>query len=389
MTGMILPVLAQLPQNNPTGAATNTVTNTLELSRATSEAWNRVWLSIFKAGAATGEVGLWLALVRFAITLGALSIIFLAIKEGKEILARQSWSDLATMFVWPLVVLFFLSGSGNLLANTVLLMRQIATTQVRQVLEVQVGGLTFNQAISNVALTQAARTQIDAIYLECRDKTGDALITCWNDPAKRQAVERIVSDAERTNNGSLNTLQQYAQTLFSLSAPGIAATAGATIASRLGNGEGIDIFEPLAAPLQKLVESFLWALTWAFLNALEAALLVTGLFAPIAMALSVLPLGSKPIWAWGIGFMSLFGIQLGWNMLVGLVASILVIASAQAIADLAFPVFIAIFAPLLVTSVAAGGGLSLFSALNNSGGAIFNGLSNLTGAVTSLIVRRI
>lgn len=388
MTGMILPVLAQL-QNNPAGAAANTVANTLELSRATSEAWDRVWLSIFRTGFATGEVGLWIALVRFAITLGALSIIFLAIKEGKEILARQSWSDLATMFVWPLVVLFFLSGSGNLLANTVLLMRQIATIQVRQVLEVQVGGLTFNQAISNVALTQSARTQIDAIYLECRDKTGDALITCWNDPAKRQAVERIVSAAERTNSGPLNTLQQYAQTLFSLSGAGIATTAGTNIAALLGNGEGIDIFEPLAAPLQKLIESFLWALTWAFLNALEAALLVTGLFAPIAVALSVLPLGSKPIWAWGIGFMSLFGIQLGWNMLVGLVASILVIANAQAIADLAFPVFIAIFAPILVTSVAAGGGLSLFSALNNSGGAIFNGLSNLTGAVTSLIVRRI
>jgi hypothetical protein len=388
MMGMILPVLAQL-QNNPAGAAANTVANTLELSQATSEAWDRVWLSIFRTGFATGEVGLWIALVRFAITLGALSIIFLAIKEGKEILARQSWSDLATMFVWPLVVLFFLSGSGNLLANTVLLMRQIATTQVRQVLEVQVGGLTFNQAISNVALTQSARTQIDAIYLECRDKTGDALITCWNDPAKRQAVEQIVSAVERTNNGPLNTLQQYAQTLFSLSGAGIATTAGTNIAALLGNGEGIDIFEPLAAPLQKLIESFLWALTWAFLNALEAALLVTGLFAPIAMALSVLPLGSKPIWAWGIGFMSLFGIQLGWNMLVGLVASILVIANAQAIADLAFPVFIAIFAPILVTSVAAGGGLSLFSALNNSGGAIFNGLSNLTGAVTSLIVRRI
>jgi hypothetical protein len=388
MMGMILPVLAQL-QNNPAGAAANTVTNTLELSRATSEAWDRVWLSIFRTGFATGEVGLWIALVRFSITLGALSIIFLAIKEGKEILARQSWSDLATMFVWPLVVLFFLSGSGNLLANTVLLMRQVATTQVRQVLEVQVGGLTFNQAISNVALTQSARTQIDAIYLECRDKTGDALITCWNDPAKRQAVERIVSAAERTNSGPLSTLQQYAQTLFSLSGAGIATTAGTNIAALLGNGEGIDIFEPLAAPLQKLIESFLWALTWAFLNALEAALLVTGLFAPIAMALSVLPLGSKPIWAWGIGFMSLFGVQLGWNMLVGLVASILVIANAQAIADLAFPVFIAIFAPILVTSVAAGGGLSLFSALNNSGGAIFNGLSNLTGAVTSLIVRRI
>jgi hypothetical protein len=389
MTSMVLPVLAQILQNNPAGAGANTVTNTLELSQATSEAWDRVWLSIFRTGFATGEVGLWIGLVRFAIVLGTLSIIFLGIKEGKEILARQSWSDLATMFVWPLIVLFFLSGSGSLLANTVLLMRQIATTQVRQVLEVQVGGLTFNQAISNVALTQSARTQIDAIYLECRDKTGDALITCWNDPAKRQTAERIVSETERTNNGTLNTLRQYAQTLFSLTGTGVAGTIGTNIAALTGNGEGVDIFEPLAAPLQKLIESFLWALTWAFLNALEAALLVTGLFAPIAMALSILPLGSKPIWAWGIGFMSLFGIQLGWNMLVGLVASILVIANAQAIADLAFPVFIAIFAPILVTSVAAGGGLSLFSALNNSGGAIFNGLSNLTGTITSVIVRRI
>jgi hypothetical protein len=389
MTGTMLPVLAQLPQNNPAGAAARTITNTLDLSRATSEAWDRVWLSIFRTGFATGEVSLWTALVRFAITLGALSIIFLAIKEGKEILARQSWSDLATLFVWPLVVLFFLSGGGNLLANTVLLMRQVATAQVRQVLEVQVGGLTFNQAISNVALTQSARAQVDATYLECRDKTGDALIACWNDPAKRQTVERIVSEAERTNNGPLSTLQQYTQTLFSLSGSGIATTTGTNMAALLGNGEGIDVFEPLAAPLQKLIESFLWALTWAFLNALEATLLVTGLFAPIAMALSILPLGSKPIWAWGIGFMSLFGIQLGWNMLVGLVASILVIANAQAIADLAFPVFIAIFAPILVTSVAAGGGLSLFSALNSSSGVIFNGLSNLTGAITSVIVRRI
>lgn len=366
---LTIALLAQLPGSNQAGTAENTIINTLELSRATSGAWDQAWQTIFRTSAASGEVGLWLALVRFALILGAVSILFLALKEGKEILARQSWSDLVTMFVYPLVVMFFLSGNGQLLANTVLLMRQVATIQIREVLEIQVGGLTFNQAISNVALSQAGRTQIEAIYLECRDKTGDALLACWNDPAKREAVERIVSAAEQANQGTLNSLQRFAQAI-------------------LNGGEGINVAEFITVPLLKLVETLLWALTWAFLNALEAALLVTALFAPISMALSVLPLGSKPIWAWGIGFMSLFGMQLGWNLLVGLVASILVIAEAQAISDLAFPVFIAIFAPVLVTFVSGGGGIALYNALNNSGGAVFNGLSNLTGAVTSLVIRR-
>jgi hypothetical protein len=364
-----------------TGAdsAFTVITQTIDLSRSTAEAWNRVWTEIFRQNIATGEAGLWVSLVRFSLTLAAICILFLAIKDGKNIVSRQSWSDLAAIFVWPLIVILFLSGDGNLLSNTVLFIRNFSTAQVRQVLEIQVGDLTFERAIANTSLTQSGRSQIDAIYLECRDKTGDALVRCWNDPAKQTAAQQIVADAERANGGNgLQVLRDYLSNLNSLVNP---------LGTFVERGLSGTLLDPLSAPLQKLAELILWGLTWAFLNALEAALLLTGIFAPIAMALSIIPMEPKPIWTWLIGLASLYSMQLGWNLLVGIMSTVLVIAGAQTITDLAFPLFIAIFAPSIVTTLSFRGGVAIYSAVSNSSSAILNAVSNFTGALTTILVR--
>ena len=106
-----------------------------------------------------------------------------------------------------------------------------------------------------------------------------------------------------------------------------------------------------------IIRLILRSVQWAFVNILEAALLLTALFGPIAMGLSLLPLQGKPIWAWLIGFMSLFGVQLGYNIVVGLVAVVIVKSDAELVTDIAFLFFLAVFSPILAVLIAKGGEL--------------------------------
>jgi hypothetical protein len=100
--------------------------------------------------------------------------------------------------------------------------------------------------------------------------------------------------------------------------------------------------------------------------------IMTATFSPIALGLSLLPLGSKPIWAWASGFISLFGVQLGYNIVVGLAATVIVSAGAQSASDLAFLAFISIFAPALALLIAGGGGVALYTGINNRVPALLN-----------------
>ena len=115
---------------------------------------------------------LWYGLVKLGITLGAASILFVALTTGKEIIEKQSWSELAAIFVWPLVIMIFLGGNGNFLAKTIIFIRGFAYNQVQNILEIQVSELTFKSAISNVTISSIARQQLENLYSECQGQVG-------------------------------------------------------------------------------------------------------------------------------------------------------------------------------------------------------------------------
>jgi hypothetical protein len=82
--------------------------------------------------------------------------------------------------------------------------------------------------------------------------------------------------------------------------------------------------------------------------------------------LSMLPLGKKPIWAWASAFLGVFSAQMGYTIIIGVTATVLVKAGAQTISDLAFLAFICIFAPVLAVLIGGGGGMALFSGISNA-----------------------
>jgi hypothetical protein len=372
---LMMPLIAQsFPTTGGESDALDIITSSLELSRATVESWNTVWLVTLDPLAS----GLWIGLIQLGITLGAASILFIAMTTGKDIIDKQSWSELASIFVWPLVIMIFLGANGNVLAGTIKFIRGFSYTQVQNVLQLQVGELTFRDAISNVTITGIAKQQLESLYSECQGKVGTELVECWN--SKQEQAQAIVAEAERQARAPLEPLRAFGQALWNASLPGQISTA-----VRLTTDPG-SVFRDTAIPIIRFI---LYALQWGFVNILEAALLLTALFAPIAIGLSLLPLQGRPIWAWLTGFITLFGIQLGYNIVVGLTAVVLVKSGAELVSDVAFLFFLSIFAPGLAVLVAGGGGFALYNGISSNVKSLIDIFSNAIGTVTSIaLIRR-
>jgi len=344
------------------GQALDLLTNAIEISKNTVASWNELWFITFQAQ----DSALWIALVKLGLILAGFSILYLSLIEGKEIIEKQSWSKLVTMLIWPIVIMFFLGNNGAVLASTVQLIRGIGHAQVQNVLEIQLAELTFKDAITNIALSNTAKEQIEALYSECKGLTGEALVECWSE--KQESAEAIVAEAEAKNNGPLETLRGFVNVIKNLSILGIA-----------DYGE---VFRSIHVPIIRFI---LRAVQWAFVNILEAALLLTAVFAPIAMGLSLLPLQGRPIFAWLIGMISLFGVQLGYNIIVGISAIVIVKSNAELASDIAFLFFLAIFAPGLAVLISSGGGIALYNGISSRTQQLANILSNAIASIATAV----
>ncbi|AFZ01214.1 hypothetical protein [Calothrix sp. PCC 6303] len=356
------PLLSQVTQADnysDSSVGVGLVRSSIELSKQTVESWNKVWGDVVNPSGA-----LWAGLCNLGTTLAAFSIIFLAIKMAADYQEKRFlWSELAASFIYPLIIALFLGSNGYLLSQTVLVMRNIGHQQVVSVLNIQLADTTFKSAISNVTLTQNVKTQISTIYAECQGKTGKPLTDCLQE--KRPIVEQILTEAEKQNNGPLAEARK----------------AAAELTDFVQNPGAV-----FSASISLILITFLYALQWAFVNILEASLMMTATFAPIALGLSLLPLGSKPIWAWASGFISLFGVQLGYNIVVGLAATVIVAAGAQSASDLAFLAFISIFAPALALLIAGGGGIALYTGINSRATALVNAaFDGVTAVATGFV----
>jgi hypothetical protein len=338
------------------------VRSSIELSKQTVESWNKVWGDAINPSGA-----LWAGLCNLGTTLAALSIILLAVKMAADYQEKRFlWSELAASFIYPLVIALFLGSNGYLLSQTVLVIRNIGHQQVVSVLNIQLADTTFKKAISDVTLTQSVKTQVSTIYAECQGKTGKPLTDCLQE--KRPIIEQILTEAEKQNNAPLDQARK----------------AVAELTDFVQNPGAV-----FSASISLILITFLYALQWAFVNILEAALIMTATFSPIALGLSLLPLGSKPIWAWASGFISLFGVQLGYNIVVGLAATVIVSAGAQSASDLAFLAFISIFAPALALLIAGGGGVALYTGINNRAPALVNAAFDGVLAVATGFIGRV
>jgi hypothetical protein len=334
--------------------------------QAIEKAWDGQWQEIFD-----GSNGLYLGINEFAAVIVAGAFIFFAVIWVKMAIDRGILPSL-TEVIWILVIMSLLYNNGALLGSITLGIRNIINAQTQLVLSVQIGELSMLDALNDVILSQQAKSEIQQLYAECDAKEGKAQIDCFTSAGEQArallesefkakgwwtaGVERQWDKIQNINEG---LKEQYEQNP--------SATAPDPFITYLVQTTG-----------QALAEQILKAWQWAFSNLIELSMLITGLFGPIAVAGSVIPMQARPLWAWLIGFFSLGLAKFSYNVIVGLAATVVVSAEAQDSGSFDFLLLISVLAPILALALAAGAGMAVFRGVSG-------GVARIVSVATSFI----
>ena len=369
----VLTILAQTGSQS----AVSVLDQSFQLSRQVEESWDFIWATITNPAQ---QSLLWGAIVNFSLTIAVLALLYMFVRYGSEIARTKYIGTVIEMFLWPIAVVFLLgrfnSGNAFILSQIIGLLRGVWEDQIREIVVLQMAGITLGDAVKQVQLNQLGTQRIYQVVSECKGLSGEALQNCLD--AKQPEMISIV-DSISLLDGNVNTspLEAIAQSVINIT------NLGALDA-------GIDFFQGgfsqvFQDRLYPLVQSFLYILQWAFLNLVEVALFFTALLAPIAVALSLLPVAGKPIWACLTGFLSLYALKLGYTLVVGVIAVVIVNTQgdiAEVSLGYGFILFSAVFAPILATLIAGGGGVALYQGIARRAAAMTGAVS---GGITTLV----
>jgi hypothetical protein len=101
-----------------------------------------------------------------------------------------------------------------------------------------------------------------------------------------------------------------------------------------------------------------------FTYIIEIMMLVTGLIGPIFLGLSLFPVGTKPLIAWGVSFLSLGFCKICYSLISGLSSIAFVLAGPENTDMTVVAVVLGLLSPVLSFSIASGSGINALNAVN-------------------------
>jgi ABC-type transport system involved in cytochrome c biogenesis permease component len=99
---------------------------------------------------------------------------------------------------------------------------------------------------------------------------------------------------------------------------------------------------------------------------IEVMMLVTGLIGPIFLALSMFPVGLKPLITWGTSFLTLGFCKICFSLISGLSSLAMVLSGPDNIDMLVTAIVLGLLAPVLSFSIASGSGIQALSTISYS-----------------------
>ena len=340
------PFLAQLTQGR------TIIEDSINQLENVQSAWDKRWLDIF-----SGTSGLYNGINQFASVIVVGAFLFFAVSWVKEAIERGLFPALPNV-LWLLVIFTLLFNNGAMLGSLTLGLRNLINDQTRVVLDVQIGEASMLDALNDVIVSQQAKTLIQQQYADCEAKEGQAQIACFLEAGKQ--AEAVIDQEYRARGWLTAGVERLLVQVKAISAQVQQEADNGNAIDKMGFITNLVRANLIATTGQAAAQQILKGLQWAFANLIELAMLLTGLIGPLAVAGSVMPLQSRPLWAWLIGFFSLGLAKFSYNVIVGLAATVVVAAAAQASAETGFLLLISVLAPVLALALAGGGGMAVF-----------------------------
>ncbi|MFB2771901.1 hypothetical protein ACE1AT_21825 [Pelatocladus sp. BLCC-F211] len=311
-------IIAQTQQNPNPGQAASTITNDgVTASVAVAQAMDKLWDSVLD-----GDLYGAIANVGVLFALGTL-LIFM-VQWVREILDGES-SKAFTDMIYPILVIYLLSNNAEPLASATKGLRRIINQTNTTLLKTTSSSIQLQEAYQKVMAKGGREDLIAALQDQCKSIADPKEESSCLEKAAKQAQE-IAGD----DKGWFNGVQEFLNT---------------------------NIF-------QLFIRGFLFTVGLGFQWIVEMSLLLTALMGPLAVGGSLLPVGKKSIFAWLVGFFSVGLVKLSYNIICGLVATLIFLTNNPLQDPMLLPVVTGLLAPFLSVFLATGSGIAVFNSLS-------------------------
>ncbi len=312
-------IQAQPP--NP-GQAASTITSDGEAaSEAVARSIDKLWDDVLQGG-------LYSAIANLGIFFAVGSLLIFIVQWTKEMIDGDS-SKGFTELIWTIVVIVLLANNGQPLATATKGLRTIINQTNQTLLASTSASIQLQEAYQTIMLKTGRTDAIESLVNQCNAIADPTQQTECLKNAAEQAKE-IETKLDQDNRPEwVKSISDFFNT---------------------------NIF-------QLAVRGWLFALAIAFQWIIEVCMLLTALLGPLAVGGSLLPVGSKAIFAWLTGFFSVGMIKLCFNIISGLVSTM--VLNADNNDPMIFAFAIGILAPILSVVLAAGGGMAIFRSFSS------------------------
>lgn len=311
------------------------------LSQQMANAWDESWTLFI------GEPSqIYIALVNIGRLFALLSLGFFMYKFLRAALADESY-DAMSQLVWPLVVVILLSNDASLLRQTSTTMRALINQTNAQVLEIANASLVYETHLNEVLDYGNAEKAIRDVRAQCNGMTNNEQLIACLEQGHQQAT--AIVDGFNVRYGTTvwgNRLTNLVKTAISdlRDNPLLAANLKGAVVNPL---------------ISLAIEAFLAALQNAFHYLVELSFILTAMLGPIALGLTLSPLGGIALYAWIISFLSVGLAKLCFNVVTAMLVTM--IYQAGPLDPMVNMILLGLLAPVLSFAMAAGGGMAVFN----------------------------
>ena len=306
------------------GDATKIVQEGAAASSAIAASFDQMWTDVIKSGG-----GLYGAIANLGMLFAVGSLVFWAVTFARALI-EDNYFQSSEEIAWVLIVTVLLANQGQLLATGTIALREIINQVNQTVLASTSSSVSLQDAYKQIMQETGKQDVAQGLVSQCASVADPDQQKACLDNAKAQSQQ--IAGGQQSSG-----LQKFLDDVG-----GVLQTNLLTMAAR----------------------GWLMAFGIAFQWVVEVSLLLTALLAPLAVGGSLLPIGQKAIFAWLTGFFSVGIVKLSFNIIVGLIATIVLNAGDSD--PMVFAFATSILAPILSLALAAGGGMAVFSSLSGA-----------------------
>ncbi len=284
--------------------------------------------------------------------------------------------------LWPFLLVLLLSNGGKNLRSLTMTTRDVMNNMnslVNQTVSAEVSIKSANEVLSNNFWVSIA---VNAQYRACAASPyPDRIVSCINgakifadglvgaqnpgvsNNAEYQAQLNKWKDAQLASNAEL--AKRAIEAVGQQNPATASGTPGMTGATTTGNPSSSILDAEYYTHQGNLdsVVSTIMSFKKGFVYIIEIMMLVHGLIGPIPLGLSLFPVGTKPVMAWGVSFLTLGFCKICYSLISGLSSIAFIYAGPENTDMTVVAVVLGILSPVLAFSIASSAGIGALNGI--------------------------